>query len=163
MNPLVSLVEYHRWANGRLLAVCRETATEKLEQAIDGTVESVLKTAWHMLAVQQAFIEMMTSALTAVPAEVPIDALAVRSEELDGRLEALVAGLTEGEAARMFLVPWFGKELTVQDGLLQLLTHSIEHRADMASALNRLGLKTPELDYIFRIAGDYQEEAAARG
>ena len=40
------------------------------------------------------------------------------------------------------------KEFAVRDGLFQVLAHSIEHRADIAHFLSRLGYKTPPIDYI---------------
>jgi hypothetical protein len=45
-------------------------------------------------------------------------------------------------------VPWFDFVLTKRDGLLQVLSHSAQHRAQVFSALGERGVDVPGLDYV---------------
>src|SRR5262249_46369309 len=47
-----------------------------------------------------------------------------------------------------FHIPWFERDFTVFQGLGQVLTHSINHRADINQWLPRFGVDSTELDYI---------------
>jgi hypothetical protein len=58
------------------------------------------------------------------------------------------AELDETGMERAFNVPWFEQDFTVADGLFQVLAHSIEHQADIAHFLGRLGYETPPIDYV---------------
>ncbi len=69
-----------------------------------------------------------------------------------GRLAAEWATALPGLEKRLtekFLVPWFGKEMRVEQGLMQAMTHSVQHRAGICAGIARAGLDAPNLDYIF--------------
>ena len=55
-------------------------------------------------------------------------------------------------------VPWFDFRLTKHDGLLQVLSHSALHRAQVFSVLGQRGVEVPDLDYVdfveSRLAGE---------
>jgi hypothetical protein len=51
-------------------------------------------------------------------------------------------------ASQRFLVPWFGFEITLLEGIIQPLTHSDKHRADISMLLPKLGGTGVEMDYI---------------
>jgi len=51
-----------------------------------------------------------------------------------------------------FLVPWFGFKVSLLEGVLQPLTHSHKHRADISMLLPRLGGDGIEMDLIQWIA-----------
>ena len=48
-------------------------------------------------------------------------------------------------------VPWFDFALTKHDGLLQVVTHSTQHRAQVCSVLGQHGVEVPNLDYVFLV------------
>ena len=50
--------------------------------------------------------------------------------------------------SKRFLVPWFGFEITLAEGILQPLTHSHKHRSDVSMLLPRLGGEGVEMDFI---------------
>jgi uncharacterized damage-inducible protein DinB len=64
-------------------------------------------------------------------------------------------GLLESASAetlrRDLRVPWFNFELTVRDGLLQVLSHSAQHRSQVLSWLSASGVSTPDLDYVLML------------
>lgn len=70
------------------------------------------------------------------------------------RIEANSAGYLaampnlSGRLSERFHVPWFGREFTIERGLLQVATHSVQHRAGICAGIARAGRKAPDLDYI---------------
>jgi uncharacterized damage-inducible protein DinB len=56
--------------------------------------------------------------------------------------------LTAAKLQRSFQMPGLGCDLTIEQGIIQVVTHSTQHRADLASALTRLGVTPPPLDYV---------------
>lgn len=65
---------------------------------------------------------------------------------------AYVDGLTTGELERRLAIQWLEIEVTVREALLQVIVHSIEHRADVSTVLTRNGATAPALDLVFWIA-----------
>jgi hypothetical protein len=60
-----------------------------------------------------------------------------------------VGALRPGKAeSKRFLVPWFGFEISLLEGVLQPLTHSHKHRADVSMLLPLLGGAGIEMDLI---------------
>lgn len=49
---------------------------------------------------------------------------------------------------KCFLVPWFGFEISLLEGVLQPLTHSHKHRSDVSMLLPLLGGVGIEMDLI---------------
>jgi uncharacterized damage-inducible protein DinB len=90
--------------------------------------------------------------LSAQPPERPpafdLEALTPTAAELGESYLDLVARLDAAALASTFNVPWFKREFTRHDALLQVVTHSTAHRADLAAALTRFGIATPPIDYI---------------
>jgi uncharacterized damage-inducible protein DinB len=41
--------------------------------------------------------------------------------------------------------------VTVRDGLLQVLSHSAQHRSQVLSWLSSQGVETPDLDYVLML------------
>lgn len=152
MEWLTRLFEHDLWANERVLACCRELSKEQLTAPVEGMFGSVAQTWAHLTAVQQAFGQLMGADVPA--GDLPEDATDLHG--IDTRLPAINAGfdrftrsLDEAGLQRQFHVPWFGRDLSVGDGLLQVINHTTQHRTDLASAVTRFGVKPPALDFIF--------------
>jgi uncharacterized damage-inducible protein DinB len=45
-------------------------------------------------------------------------------------------------------VPWFGRSFEIGQALMQVATHSVQHRAGICAGIARAGLQAPGLDYI---------------
>ena len=82
------------------------------------------------------------------PHEVAIAQLHVDAATLGETLVGLATSFDAAALDATFLVPWFQRSFTRGDGILQLVTHSTEHRADLAAALTRMGISTPPIDYV---------------
>ena len=73
-------------------------------------------------------------------------------EQVERLLGETGAGLTEladsGRLTETFHIPWFDRDVTVATGLRQVLTHSMNHRADVNQWLPSYGVESARLDYI---------------
>ncbi len=148
MSTFASLYQYNAWANEQVLAVAEQLQSEQLTGPVEGMYGSILDTAAHMLGVEENFLLLMSGKEAKYPDKPGMATIRQRLAANGAGFESFVANLTGEELARRFLVPWFKREFTVEDGLLQAIVHSTEHRADLCGALTRAGLKTPPIDYI---------------
>jgi uncharacterized damage-inducible protein DinB len=145
---LTKLAEHNRWANQKIFAACAQVAPEKLVDPGDG-YDSVLGILNHLVQVENAFLEL---AHERTPRWAPLDDLDTLKAECARIDQAYIdyassIDSTDAESKR-FLVPWFGFEITAVDGLIQPLTHSHKHRADVSMLLPHLGGEGVEMDFI---------------
>ena len=47
-----------------------------------------------------------------------------------------------------FELPWFGRSFTVEQALIHVPTHSVQHRAAVAAGIAKAGREAPTLDYM---------------
>jgi uncharacterized damage-inducible protein DinB len=154
MTELGKLVEYGRWANRRVFALCLELDGGHLGDAARGSVGTVLDTLKHLVRTEDSFLAFMRDGnADSLGEREPYWArdltwFAARAEQLADEYGAFLP------AARLdaeFRVPWFDFPMTVADGALQAMTHSVQHRAQVLSVLGGRGLKVPDLDYVFML------------
>jgi uncharacterized damage-inducible protein DinB len=148
MAALERMFFYNAWANERIFAVATQLDADRLLAPIEGIYGSVLITARHLLNVEENYLRMVSGTEPAWPDEHDIATVRARLADAGTGFATFIAGLGAADLARTFRIPWFEREFTIEDGLLQAVTHSIEHRADLASAITRLGMETPPIDYI---------------
>jgi uncharacterized damage-inducible protein DinB len=148
MSSFVSLYSYNGWANEQVLAVAEQLTAEQLNGPVEGMYGSILDTAAHLLGVEENFRLLMTGKDAKYPDKPDARTIRQRLAANNAEFERFVADLTNADLARTFRVPWFKRDFTVEDGLLQTIVHSTEHRADLCGAITRAGLKTPPIDYI---------------
>ena len=154
MQELIDLFRHNAWANARVFAVATGLARPMLEAAAPGTQGTVTSTLGHLARVEDAFLAMIQGR--------PPDSLEPREaylahdvgwfEEQVRRLDAGYLQVLEAMAPerldRELRIPWFGFPLSVRQGLLQVLTHSAQHRSQVLSWLSAQGITTPDLDYV---------------
>jgi uncharacterized damage-inducible protein DinB len=154
MNLLLDGYQHNAWANARVFGAAARLTEEQLEEAMPGIYGGVHATARHLVEVEDGFLALITRDATRerLP-EMRLDELTDVLANRDQRFIELVTSLDDGALEQRFFIPWFKREARVGDGLLQVLNHSTEHRADLASALTRLGIETPPVDYIMFAIG----------
>ncbi|HKF76159.1 MAG TPA: DinB family protein [Candidatus Dormibacteraeota bacterium] len=151
MDELAALHRFNAWANRSLLAGLRRLRPDQLDEQQDGMYSTIRRVLHHLAMVEEVYLAMMSGGQFDSPP-------AVRSlDELERALERTGRGLVElagDDLTRAFHVPWFDRDLTRADGLGQVLTHSINHRADINQWLPRFGVDSTEQDYVnFVMAG----------
>lgn len=142
-DELTTLARYNAWANEKVFALCAElTAAQRSSLA---GYAPLIETLRHLVHVQSNFLRMSRGEdRVAVPAE--FAALRERVRALDGEYVRFLESAPDLEAT--FHVPWFGFDITVREAVLQALTHSLKHRADVCFALGAMGREVPGTDYI---------------
>ena len=148
MEILTMLAAHNQWANRNLFGACSEISQAKLSEESHG-YDSVIGILNHLVQVEHAFFEL---AHGRQPQRIQLEGLAdLRAEcsRIDGEYVEYVGGLELKEAeTKCFLVPWFGFEISLLDGVLQPLTHSHKHRADVSMLLPLIGGTGIEMDLI---------------
>lgn len=150
MRLLADAFEYNGWATHQLGAVCRGIPAEQVSGKEEWQYESILGLWQHINQVERAYLRLMGAATVPDPG----DSLEGYLESAEACRDAFVTfarSLDDAGMERMFTVPWFERDFTVGDGMFQVLSHSIEHRADVAHFLSRLGHQTPPIDYVIWI------------
>lgn len=145
MSGFRRLHEHNAWANSRVLAACRAATPATLEPAGG---DSLIRRLRHQFAVEASFLAAMRS--EQLPTDIPrtiegLEAFAAASSP--GLVE--LAGSAPQALQRQFRIPWFDRDFTLEDGLAQVLSHSGQHRSEVAWELARAGIDCGNLDYIF--------------
>lgn len=151
MQTLLGLFRYNAWANGRILPLLSQLTAEQLSAPAENMFGSIHDTASHLLGVERVYLQMLSDEAPQRPPAFSLEALAPTAAELGAGYQDLLAHLDEAALETTFRVPWFEREFTRRDGLLQVVTHSTEHRADLAAALTRCGITTPPIDYVVHV------------
>lgn len=160
MHTLRDLYAYNGWANARVFAVCRDVDRPRLEEQAPGTFGTIAETLQHLVVVEDVYARMLRGdPVEEVEAreEHDLEWFARRSTQLSQEYAEIVAGADATFYDEPLRVPWFDFHLTKHDGLLQVLSHSSQHRAQVLSILGARGLEVPDLDYVL-----FVEEGAAK-
>lgn len=142
------LFEYNAWANAAVLAALDQLSEEQLRAEMPELGGSALGLLEHTVQVEAAFLALMTGAARPERREGmaygDVRALLMATDV------AFVETLPELEArlAEPVEVPWFGRSFEIGQALLQVATHSVQHRAGICAGIGRAGLEAPGLDYI---------------
>jgi len=157
-DELAELHRFNAWANRSLLAALRLLGAEQLTERRGGMYGSVLSVLGHLTEVEYVYWRMIRGE-TREEIERMIrrggagqDAVGAGLGDLDETLAATGAGLVEVALTRApeqrVHIPWFERDFTVPQCLRQVLTHSINHRADINGWLPRFGVESADVDYI---------------
>jgi uncharacterized damage-inducible protein DinB len=151
MQTLGSLVRYNTWANARILPLLSQLGEPQLTAPVEAMAGSILETAQHLLMVEQVYLQMIGGEVATRPEPTAAAELVEAAARAGAGYAALLGTLDESSLEVQFRVPWFEREFTRRDGLIQAITHSTEHRADLAAALTRAGVTTPPIDYVVSV------------
>jgi uncharacterized damage-inducible protein DinB len=154
MRTLQNLYAYNAWANAKVFAVCRGVDQAKLEEAAPGTIGTLTETLKHMIGVELVYSHMLRDQVLDLDGpreEVWAHDLAwfeERAAKLGQEYHDMLASASEALYDEALHVPWFDFALTKHDGLLQVLNHSAQHRAQVLSVLGQRGVEVPDVDYV---------------
>jgi uncharacterized damage-inducible protein DinB len=168
-STLLELIRYNQWATQQLLMICMGLDESQLTTPIPGAYGTVRRTFDHLLQAEADYIGRITGTRPAPP---------FRWE--DGTsLEQLHAFAGQlGQAFRDVIerVPPTQNVHEEENGLtmdyharhlfMQVITHGIEHRVNITTHLNALGVALPELDswgYLFAHAERFDLREGSNG
>ena len=154
----VSMVDYHRQVNERLLELAAALSDEALDAEIPGSSRSIRRTARHMAATDgrwRTFLETHKRAWEegADDQYATIAEIAALQAGETAALTAWLEGQTEDDLLQPVEIVWDGEVYTMAPwhGLLQLLLHGQQHRAELAAALTQQGASPNDIDYIMYV------------
>ena len=158
MRTLRQLCRYNAWANARVFACCRGVDPAVLGAEAKGTIGTIEETLKHAVGVEDVYLVMLRG-------EDPRTALGPREEyhghdlawfagragEVGAGYLALLEEVDEAFLAAEFKIPWFQRPISRRDGVLQAITHSHQHRAQVLSALGERGVAVPDVDLVLML------------
>jgi uncharacterized damage-inducible protein DinB len=165
MRSLRDLYAHNAWANARTLAACCDLNRTQLEERAPGTFGTIADTIRHLVGVEDAYLRMLRDeplehrGSSDVYYAQDMAWFIQRSAQLSQEYGDLVARIGPDVLDQPLHVPWFDFALTKHDGLLQVLTHSAQHRAQILSVLGERGIEVPNLDYVLFV----REQGGGRG
>ncbi len=154
MRTLPNLYAYNAWANAQVFAVCRDVDQGRLEEQAPGTFGTLAETLKHMVGVETVYVQMLQNEpLGAKGSQDEFLAhdlawFAETAAQVGRKYIELLANASDAFYDEPLHVPWFDFPLTKHDGLLQVLSHSAQHRAQVFSVLGQWGVEVPDLDYV---------------
>lgn len=154
-STLVELFRYNNWANAQVFLTCQKIPPEHLAASTPGAYGSIHATLGHIIAAEADYIHRLTGkgpqppfrwedkpaledifAFSGVVADALLDVIRrvppdhIVHEEDDGNT-------IDYKASLLFI---------------QVINHGIEHRTNITTILNGMGIPTPEVDgwgYLF--------------
>jgi uncharacterized damage-inducible protein DinB len=147
-HPLLDMIEYNRWANFQLFALVDRASAEGLQASQQGMYGSILETLTHLVNVELNFLKRIRDEPRERLSDMSVDALRGVLDTLGPSYAAVLAG--ESDYVRPVFIPWLddGVNIRLTDAMIQPITHSIQHRADIIGALSRAGIEPPAMDYV---------------
>lgn len=165
---LTRLFEHNRWANGDMLAACRELTPEQLEAETPGTYGRLSHTLIHLARAQGGYLRTLANWQPGPEHRLEYDEPFPGVERITAhlaftgqRLIRVARGISPGHvlSGTDDEGPW---SLPAWVVLLQAAYHATEHRQQVATALTGLGVEPPEPDlwtYWEAIKGNWQPPA----
>jgi uncharacterized damage-inducible protein DinB len=152
MDILKTLAAHNQWANEKIFVACSGISPAKLSDESYG-YDSVIGILNHMIQVENSFFELAHARQPAWTYLEDLNDLRAQCSRIDQAYLEYADGMEPGDAdIHSFLVPWFGFEITLSEGVLQPLTHSHKHRSDVSMLLPLLGGAGIDYDLIQWIA-----------
>jgi uncharacterized damage-inducible protein DinB len=159
-NTINDLLEYHHWANQKLLERCRALSDEQLDREEPIGPGTLRKTLCHVWAAETLWLSRWKGASPTsfeIEEGVPAEKLASRFEMLHAARNGFLAEENPADLSRVIQYRNLaGKEGSnpLVDLVMHVLNHAVHHRAQAIHFLKLSGVKIPGgLDYIFyRIA-----------
>ncbi|MDQ3812045.1 MAG: DinB family protein [Chloroflexota bacterium] len=147
-QPVVDLVQYNRWANTVLLDLIARAPADGLDVIQPGMYASVREILAHLTGVERNFLRAIRGQSIERLRERSIDELQPMLRSLGPEFLTVLDG--ERDLKRPVHIPWLdgGVDIPLSDAVLQAVTHSIQHRADIIGQLGREGVQSPTMDYV---------------
>ena len=154
MQDLLDLFRHNAWANAKVYGLAAALGDRVIVAEAPGTQGTVHSTLAHLARVERGYLAMIEQRPreSLEPREVYVaHDLAWFVDEITEVGSAYLAAIqasTPESLQRDLSIPWFAFPVSAREGLLQVLTHSAQHRSQVLSWLASQGVETPDLDYV---------------
>jgi uncharacterized damage-inducible protein DinB len=141
MDVLTRLLAHNHWANARVLSACVSAPAD--------VTAPMIERLNHLARLERMVGAAIKQEAWAWERAETIGDLAHLIDRTGRELEMASCGLDAGDLARTFQLGRFPSPLTCEEGLLHVVSHSGQHRAEVAWDLARAGVDTGNLDFVF--------------
>lgn len=154
MDSIQNLIDYHYWANHRMLSAIEELTEEQFTRDLSSSFPSIQATVAHMINAEGVWLgRFLGEPLPAVkPTDLPNPAAArERWAETERSLRTFAAGLQGDGLQKTFQMRTsFGGEFTHVrwEALLHIVNHGSYHRGQLATMLRQVGAAPKNIDLI---------------
>lgn len=154
MQDLITLFHYNTWANAKVFDLAAQQDPHMVTSRAPGTRDTVTVTLAHLASVEYAYLGMLEERPSSSRDEVmrwaahDLAWFPGQMRQIGASFVRLLESSTDESLAAPLSVPWFDFALTRREGLIQVLSHSAQHRSQVLSWLSAQGVRTPDLDYV---------------
>jgi len=144
-NILAKLFEHNNWANLRIIEVCSTLSDEQLDaEPKSVTKGSIRETLTHLVASQHGYLSLLTLPVEARQRISPAFGELQESARVSG--DGLVSLANDVSSLKTRLQTKDGYYVEPWVVMVQVINHATEHREQIKSMLNVLGVTPPEID-----------------
>jgi uncharacterized damage-inducible protein DinB len=158
MQDLADLFRYNAWANARVFDIAAGLDAHTVDLEASGTRDTVANTLKHLAQVENVYLAMLERRPfewrdgQAEYLAHDLGWFGSHLQELGASFVKLVEAADPDQLGRDLNIPWFDFAVTGREGLLQVLSHSAQHRSQVLSWLSGRGVQTPDLDYVVMLS-----------
>ncbi len=151
---MMVLYAYNRWANQRLIAAAKLLSAEQFLAPSVFPHGSLRDTLGHVIRTERAWCAVLRGAssdpLPSLRNEElsTVTVVEARWDAVQAETQACVASLPDADLARVLPMA-SGGALTVWQILINLYTHSTQHRGEVVQILTDHGRSHGDIDYLF--------------
>lgn len=150
---MTTLYAYNRWANQRLIAAAMLLSAEQFLAPSAFPHSSLRNTLGHMIRTEWAWCAVLRGDLSDPPPSLRNEAfltaavIEARWNAIQAETQSYLASLRDADLARVLPLQ-SGGALTVWQVLMNLYTHSAQHRGEVAQILTEHGCSPGDIDYL---------------
>ncbi len=144
-NILEKLFEHNNWANLQILRACSTLSDEQLDaEPKSVTKGSIRLTLTHLVAAQHNYLSTLTLPVDGRQRISPSFAELQKAVSISG--EGLIALARDASSLKARLQTTDGHHVEPWVIMVQAINHATEHREQICSMLNDLGVTPPDMD-----------------
>jgi uncharacterized damage-inducible protein DinB len=150
-SVITALFHHNAWANLKLLEFCQSLTDEQLDTTAIGGYGTIRDTLIHTIGAEVSYVERVNGRTPPIPlpkgpqAQWPgFDALEQAARWAADELLQLALAARAGTRVHQ-RPPRQNIEYQLADLMVQAITHSCEHRTQIATILTHLGLEPPDM------------------
>jgi len=168
-SVLTAFFEHNAWANLKLLDFCERLSDEQLNATAIGGFGSIRDTLWHIIGAEVSYVDRVNGKRPPSPLpqgqfpgfEPLKDAVRWAGDEmLQLALSARKDTTVRQRPPRMLI------EYKLASLMVQAITHSTEHRAQISAIITQLGMEPPDMSgwqYMEEIGELHEFGAGSQG